>query len=80
MKIIPICLIRDHKFTNIAVVFQDLMDVSVQIAWTRFFPKYVYITIVDHEKGVYSGSGFYFLQDPILILKITELGLYSGHK
>ena len=40
----------------ISVVFSDigllqyLMDVSVQIAWTRFFAEYVYISIVDHEK------------------------------
>ena len=30
------------------------------------------------SEGVHSGSGFYFLQDPILILVITELGLYRG--
>ena len=30
--------------------------------------------------GGHSGSGFYFLQDPILILTITKLGLYRGHK
>ena len=32
------------------------------------------------SEGVHSGSGFYFLQDPILILTITDLGLYHGHK
>ena len=33
-----------------------------------------------NSEGVHSGSSFYFLQDPNLILSITELGLYRGHE
>ena len=32
------------------------------------------------SEGVHYGGGFYFLQDPIFNLLITELGLFRVHE
>ena len=58
------------------------MDVSVQIAYTRVFFQNMFIwpLWIMKSEGAHSGSGFYFLQDPILILTIPDVGLYRGHE